>query len=96
MYIRKWQDNEMFYSVLSPTTMRCSGLRDKNERLIYENDIVKDITGHLDKIIFHDGSFQLQSFGDKGYTLDDLRDTHHHLEVVGNTYQSIKLKEQSE
>ena len=47
---------ENWYRVDASTICQCTGLRDKNGKLIWENDIV-DFLGHKGTVVFECGSF---------------------------------------
>ena len=69
--------------------MQCTGLKDKNEKLIYEGDIVKIHNDVTAKIIFDKGCF---SFTDGVYNQACYwkKDT---IEVIGNIYENPELLE---
>jgi hypothetical protein len=90
MEYRIWDGSNMTYSSV-PQSMLCTELTDKKGQMIYEYDIVQDITGHLDKIIFMDGCFQMESLDGESFGLEDLREIHHHIEVVGNIFEHTYL-----
>jgi uncharacterized phage protein (TIGR01671 family) len=81
--------------------MQCTGLKDKNGKLIYEGDIVKipddwDIyglfAGEKREIYFNEGGFRLKPKWDKyshGNWLEDTKD----FEVIGNIYETPELLE---
>lgn len=77
------------------TIQQCTGLKDKNGKLIYEEDIVKDIypkRGHLCVVIYRD---------DVGYVLqhknvDYITCNKKHMnqfQIIGNIYENPELLE---
>ena len=79
------EDNKSF------TVMQCTGLKDKNGRLIYESDIVSD---GYDKYVVEWSEYYIQfQFRDLSeefkvvYTIEQLLP----LEVVGNIYENGEL-----
>lgn len=51
-------DNRRFRVMVNPSTIRqCTGLKDKNNRLIWKNDIVKDKNGNLYKAFWQDNYY---------------------------------------
>lgn len=56
--IEVWSEDDInFYSVDPSTVCQCTGLMDKNGRLIFENDIVKDLFSDIAAPIRY-GSYQ--------------------------------------
>nr|DAI71627.1 MAG TPA: YopX protein [Caudoviricetes sp.]DAQ61849.1 MAG TPA: YopX protein [Caudoviricetes sp.] len=56
--IEVWSEDDInFYSVDPSTVCQCTGLEDKNGRLIFENDIVKDLFSDIAAPIRY-GSYQ--------------------------------------
>lgn len=81
--------------------MQCTGLKDKNGKLIYEGDIIQipndyDTYGMFAcekrEIYFNEGGFRLKPKWDKnsrGNWLEDTKD----FEVIGNIYENNELLE---
>ena len=69
------------------------GLKDKNEKEIYEGDILSD--GNNDKpykVIFENGSFRAEFEGDfEEYSFDLIDVVAQGCEIVGNIYENPEL-----
>lgn len=80
--------------------MQCTGLKDKNGKLIYEGDIVKETLYRAGTIcdetylaVVHDSCiFRFEP--DMVFT--DLHYHHHKVEVVGNIYENPELLNKEE
>ena len=73
--------------------MRYTGLKDKNEKEIYEGDILSDGNNEkLYKVIFENGSFRAEFEGDfEEYSFDLIDVVAQGCEVVGNIYENPEL-----
>lgn len=68
--------------------MQYTGLKDKNEKEIYEGDILSDrYNEEYYKVVFENGSFRAEF---REYSLD-LIEVAHICEVVGNIYENSEL-----
>lgn len=70
--------------------LECTGLRDKNGRLIYEGDIVKD-DYYKWLIVFENAKFQARRPDEKDPSSYILADIDTRCEVIGNIYENPKL-----
>ena len=86
---------ENWYKVDQSTICQCTGLKDKNGRLIWENDITlrTSVTGtHKGKIIYSsDGSFCQKDFETTFENL--LIHSESYFEVIGNIFDNPELLE---
>lgn len=89
--------------------MQCTGLKDKNGKLIYEGDIVKRTkfkNGNISigKVIYCEDEARYKilisdndKYSYKDYTkIVNLYDVAYHLEIIGNTYENPELLEEKE
>lgn len=96
--------NKMVYDANNnapqPTLMQCTGLKDKNDKLIYEGDIVRFHFDN-DEIIAvvewdnNESRFYLNTtdyFGDK-YVTDYEITKQEKYKIIGNTYENPELLE---
>lgn len=68
----------------------CTGLKDKNGKLIYEGDVVKDDHEALHQVKWCYNCFELYPLFKNGYTIGIVNDE---IEVIGNIYENPELLE---
>ena len=74
--------------LLEKYTNQCTGLKDKNSKLIYEGDILQDKYGALHPISWNiKGFFEADTFAIAGFYSAIQED----MEVIGNIYENKEL-----
>lgn len=81
------------------TVCQCTGGKDKNSKLIYENDIAKDDKGNLYKAFWQDNHYQFSWMCVKSeklpigakWNFDCFRG--YEMEVIGNVFDNPELLE---
>ena len=83
--------NKIFNS--GKIVMQCTGLKDKNGKLIYEGDIVRDINipSYFYIVVWFKGGFYLKSTVSNSFLVFDTTQQ----EVIGNIYENPELLEVS-
>ena len=76
------------FEVRTDTICQCTGLKDKNDNLIFEHDIVSDECGNMAEIIWNDAELQyLVDYEFEPMTLGEW------CSVVGNIFDNPELLE---
>ena len=74
-----------YFCVDSSTINQCTGLRDKNNVLIFEDDIVKERRGYVAKVAWIDCGFERRGYN--GYHALKAKEQ----EIIGNSHDNPKL-----
>ena len=75
--------------------MQYTGIKDKDNKEIYEGDILFESSGErYYKVVFENGSFRAEFKGDfEEYSFDLIDVVAQSCEVIGNIYENSKLME---
>lgn len=88
LYIRDINENVMAYIDDESTICQCTGLRDKNGKLIWENDVVKCKTGTA-KVIWNKSEWRIEWIRDDLWRKDLFywaKEDKQGIEVIGNIF----------
>ena len=100
LYLRDNENNIMVYIQDPSTICQCTGLKDKNGKLIWENDIVKDKYYDNGKSHRHIGQVKYIYEAYKVVGVKQYTGYHAHLdgsyEVIGNIFDNPELLEVGE
>ena len=93
---------ENWYKVDKDTICRCTGSKDKNGKLVWENDIAKDEAGNLFKVFWQENYYQFSWICVKSeklpigakWNLWNFKRSE--IEVIGNIFDNKELLEREE
>ena len=101
--IQPIEDGFLFAPPINPSTIcQCTGLKDKNGKLIWENDVVRDDNGNIYKAFWRDRYYQFSWIcvkSDKlpiGAKWDFWSIRNYEIEVVGSAIDNPELLEVGE
>jgi len=81
-----WLDNKKRYEI-----MQYTGLKDKNEKEIYEGDLLTD-KHNIFEVFFSEGSYLVRHIDNNGFLSgDDLCCYNNDIEIIGNIYENQEL-----
>lgn len=81
-------DGDVYVTIKPDKILQCTGLKDKNGKLIYESDILKDKYGALHPISWNvKGFYEADTFAIAGFYKTIQED----MEVIGNIYENKEL-----
>lgn len=93
----KYNNGNSEYNSENYVLMQCTGLKDKNGKLIYEGDIV-ELSGNIYSVGYQDASFGLQKSnedkrGNLYHWYNFCKPTHEPFipEIIGNIYENPEL-----
>ena len=93
---RVYEDTVSYHKFEDIELMQYTGLKDKNNKEIYEGDILSKGNNEKHyKVIFENGSFRAEFEGDfEEYSFDLIDVAAQGCEIVGNIYENPELMEE--
>lgn len=96
--IEVWSEDDInFYSVDPSTVCQCTGIKDKNGKLIWENDIVNcpdaECCGYIGWNESEAGFYFNALLEDGGFEEEHIYDYQDCMEVIGNNFDNPELLE---
>ena len=94
--LNEWdmEDGMFWVEYCDRPIMQFTGLQDKNEKDIYEGDLIRNRSGRVCKVEWHQptGSWDATPVSDKGDSLWFMcTNWGRHIEVIGNIYENPEL-----
>ena len=96
--IEDWDGEDIIFYTVDPSTIcQCTGLRDKNDKLIWENDIVnclnEECYGYIGWNESEAGFYFNALFEDGKFEEEHIYDYQDCIEVIGNVFDNPELLE---
>ena len=89
-YTDKFGETEFFLSEDGDELMQYTGLKDKNGKEIYENDLVGS-AHHVGQVVMYNSGFAVGWKVKNGNSYTDLAESFETLNVIGNIYENAEL-----
>lgn len=98
LYIRDIKENVMAYIDDESTICQCTGLKDKNDKLIWENDIARTIFNgieHIYRVIWDKSELDFKATNGKEFYKSNFEylSCCDEVEIIGNVFDNPELLE---